>query len=157
MALLAPLPTAFDTVLGTVSGIIGRCLLVTAWGHLPTHLCGVVSGRLIVGGVLGVTPRGSSIVLSKKLLYPSYRRLCPQQLGSAPGCPGGVDNEPGAHRAIPSATIAGPRTRSLPRVMAPILSWMAPHRALVDSFLLELSRELSLFDTSEHTPPAAWP
>jgi hypothetical protein len=30
------------------------------------------------------------------------------------------------------------------------LLWMAPHRASVDSFSLELSRELSQFDTSEH-------
>jgi hypothetical protein len=24
--------------------------LVTAWGHLPTHVCGVVHGRLVMGG-----------------------------------------------------------------------------------------------------------
>jgi hypothetical protein len=28
-------------------------LLVTAWGCLPTHRCGVVHDRLIVDGVLG--------------------------------------------------------------------------------------------------------
>jgi hypothetical protein len=35
--------------------------------------------------------------------------------------------------------------------MVPILSRMAPHLALVDSFKLEPSRELSQFDASEHT------
>jgi hypothetical protein len=33
----------------------------------------------------------------------------------------------------------------------PILSWMAPHRTLVDSFLLKLSMELRRLDASEHT------
>jgi hypothetical protein len=36
-----------------VSCILKRCLLVTAWGHLPTHLCKVVHGCLVMGGELG--------------------------------------------------------------------------------------------------------
>jgi hypothetical protein len=53
MALLALLVTAFDAIWGMVSGIVGRCLLLAAWGHLPAHLCGAVCSRLVVDGVLG--------------------------------------------------------------------------------------------------------
>jgi hypothetical protein len=45
-----PLVTASDIVLGAVRGIIRWCHLVAAWGRLPARLCGVVYGRLIVGG-----------------------------------------------------------------------------------------------------------
>jgi hypothetical protein len=40
--------------------------------------------------------------------------------------------------------------------MAPIFLWMALHRALVNSFLLELSEDSSQSDASEHTPRDAW-
>jgi hypothetical protein len=52
-ALLALLVTASDVVLGAVSCIIERRLVVAAWGRLLAHLCGAVYGRLVVGGVLG--------------------------------------------------------------------------------------------------------
>jgi hypothetical protein len=48
-----PLVTTSDAVQGVVSYIIGRCLLVAAWGHLPARLCRAVCGHLIVGGDLG--------------------------------------------------------------------------------------------------------
>jgi hypothetical protein len=38
--------------------------------------------------------------------------------------------------------------------MAPILTRMAPHRALVDLFLLEPYSELTQSDASEHSPLA---
>jgi hypothetical protein len=47
------LVTASDVFLGVVSYIIGLCVLVAAWVHLPACLCRVVYGRLVVGGVLG--------------------------------------------------------------------------------------------------------
>jgi hypothetical protein len=47
------LDTTSDDVLGAVSCIIRRCLIVMAWGRLPAHLCEAVYGCLIVGGVLG--------------------------------------------------------------------------------------------------------
>jgi hypothetical protein len=37
-ALFAPHATAFDALLGTVSGDVGRCLLVTTWGCLHASL-----------------------------------------------------------------------------------------------------------------------
>jgi hypothetical protein len=42
-----------DAVLGAVSCIVERCLLVIAWGRLPTCRCGAVHDHLIVDGVLG--------------------------------------------------------------------------------------------------------
>jgi hypothetical protein len=44
--------TTSDVVFDIVSDIIGRCLLVTALGHLPAHLCEAVCGHPVVGGVL---------------------------------------------------------------------------------------------------------
>jgi hypothetical protein len=46
-----PLVTTSDAVLGVTGGIVRQRLL--AWGRLPTCLCMVVCGHLIVGGVLG--------------------------------------------------------------------------------------------------------
>jgi hypothetical protein len=54
--------------------------------------------------------------------------------------------------AIPATAIAGPGMRSWQRVMVSVLSWMVLHRALVDSFPLELSSELSQSDANEHIP-----
>jgi hypothetical protein len=45
--------TAYDTVLGVVSGIVEWCLLVAALHRLPAHLYGAVCGRLVVGGDFG--------------------------------------------------------------------------------------------------------
>jgi hypothetical protein len=59
-----------------------------------------------------------------------------------------------ARRAIPAMAIVGPGIRSQQRVMVPIFSRMAPHQALVDSFPLELSMELSQSDASEYIPLA---
>jgi hypothetical protein len=64
---------------------------------------------------------------------------------------GGVGIEPAPHHAIHAVATAGPGTRSRQRVMVPILSWIAPQWALVDSLLLEPSGELSQSDASEHT------
>jgi hypothetical protein len=47
-----PLVTTSDVVFGVVSDIVGWCLLVTALGHLPAHLCEAVCGHPVVGGVL---------------------------------------------------------------------------------------------------------
>jgi hypothetical protein len=47
-----PLVTISDVVFGVVSDIVGWCLLVTALGHLPAHLCEAVCGHPVVGGVL---------------------------------------------------------------------------------------------------------
>jgi hypothetical protein len=47
-----PLVTTSDVAFSAVSDIVGRCLLVTALGHLPAHLCEVVCGHPVVGGVL---------------------------------------------------------------------------------------------------------
>jgi hypothetical protein len=66
------------------------------------------------------------------------------------GWPGGVGNEPVAHHAILAVATMGLGIRSQQRVMVPIMSRMALHYALVDSFLLEPSGELSLSDASEH-------
>jgi hypothetical protein len=52
-ALLALLVTTSGAILGAVSGIIERCLLIATWGHLPAHLCGAVCGHLVAGGMPG--------------------------------------------------------------------------------------------------------
>jgi hypothetical protein len=52
-ALLAPLVAAFDTLLGTVHGDVGRCLPVAARCRLPASLCRAKRDYLIVGGALG--------------------------------------------------------------------------------------------------------
>jgi hypothetical protein len=52
-ALLAPHVAIFDALLGTTSGDVRRCLLVTAQCRLPACLSGVEHGHLIAGGVLG--------------------------------------------------------------------------------------------------------
>jgi hypothetical protein len=52
-ALPAPVVVAFDALFGTMSGDVGRCLPVTAQGHLPAQLYGAEHDRLVAGGVLG--------------------------------------------------------------------------------------------------------
>jgi hypothetical protein len=51
--LLGSLIAAPDAILDTVSYVIGRCLLVTAWGRLSARRCGVVHDRLVVDRMLG--------------------------------------------------------------------------------------------------------
>jgi hypothetical protein len=72
------------------------------------------------------------------------------------GCPGGVGNEPVACRVVPTAATVGPRMRSRQRVMVPIFLRMSPPQAMVDSLMLEPSRELSQSDTSKHILLDAW-
>jgi hypothetical protein len=52
-ALLAPLATAFDALLGVVSGNIRWCLLVATRGCLPTSLCRAKHDHLVTYGMLG--------------------------------------------------------------------------------------------------------
>jgi hypothetical protein len=52
-ALLAPLVAAFDALLGTVGGDIGRCLLVATRGHLHASLCRAKHDRLVADVALG--------------------------------------------------------------------------------------------------------
>jgi hypothetical protein len=52
-ALLAPLVTAFDALLGTVSGDVGHRLLIAAQCYLPTSLCRPKHDHLVAGGALG--------------------------------------------------------------------------------------------------------
>jgi hypothetical protein len=52
-ALLVPLVAAPDALLGTMSGDIGRCLLVATRGRLPACLCRAEHNRLVAGGAMG--------------------------------------------------------------------------------------------------------
>jgi hypothetical protein len=52
-ALLTPFVAAFDSLLGAVSGDIGRCLLVAARCDLLTSMCRVKNDHLIAGSALG--------------------------------------------------------------------------------------------------------
>jgi hypothetical protein len=45
--LLAPLFGTFDALLGAVGGDVERCLLVTAWGRIPTSLSGEFTVHLV--------------------------------------------------------------------------------------------------------------
>jgi hypothetical protein len=76
---LVPLVATFDALLGVVGSDIGRCLLITAQGHLPASLCWVKHDRLIVGATLG----GSTNMLPK-------RSLCPPCCGLYAWCPGSI-------------------------------------------------------------------
>jgi hypothetical protein len=52
-ALLAPLFAALDTLLSTMDGDVGRCLLAIAWGHLPVELGWTKHSCLVAGAMLG--------------------------------------------------------------------------------------------------------
>jgi hypothetical protein len=44
---------ASDALLGAVGDDAGRCLPITAWGHLPTSLGGAKHDSVVAGGALG--------------------------------------------------------------------------------------------------------
>jgi hypothetical protein len=50
--LLAPLVATFNSLLGAVGSNVGRCLLVTAQGHLPAFLGRAKHDCLIASGAL---------------------------------------------------------------------------------------------------------
>jgi hypothetical protein len=127
-ALLAPLVTASDAVLGTASDIIGRRLLVASWGRLCVAAC----GRLVVGGMMG----GNTAWLIECALEEVTLSALPWALRIATG----------HSKAWDAKSVEGDVTN---------LVTMAPHWALVDSSLLEPSGGSSQSDASEHTPLAA--
>jgi hypothetical protein len=76
-----PLVTASDAVLGAVSCIVERCLLVAARGRLSACLCGAVHGHLIVGGELG----GDAVQLLERAPKEVALSALPWALLAAPG------------------------------------------------------------------------
>jgi hypothetical protein len=70
----------------------------------------MAASQLVVRWV--VMSRGSSNVLLKKSLCPSYRGLCAWHLGSALHYPSELGGEPEVHHTVHAAAMTEPRMRS---------------------------------------------
>jgi hypothetical protein len=89
--LLAPILAALGAISGDVDGNIGWHLLVAAWGHLPTSLCGTKCDCRAACGV----QVGSSGVLKNVVVFilasvacvaqRSHTRACLVSLSMSPG------------------------------------------------------------------------
>jgi hypothetical protein len=124
--MLTPLLATHSTLLGVVDVHIGRCLLATAWGRLPTSLDGKKFSRLAASGVWGSDAMQLLGGVPKNIVV------------SALALPGDPIGEPWVQRAGPVATM-GPRMRSQLVAMVPSLSWRALRWASTNWFWCEPS------------------